>query len=201
MPNQIEIPISALIVLSLLGERKMHGYDIEKMIWNRGFKYWTDIGKTSIYNSLKILEEKKLVSSITEQGGGPTRKVFEITNLGRATLKAQGTSFLSNPRNPRHDMDLGVYILPFLTERQRVEALKAGIKRLEDRREFLKERLNWCRNQKLLYPALSFERPLAAIEAEIKWLKKLLAEIENSKINFNIGWEKYIYKEPPNVSD
>ena len=198
MSERTDIPISAFVILALLAERGMHGYDIEKTIWKRGFKYWTDIGKTSIYNSLKLLEGKKLVSHTLEQDGGPSRKVFEITSLGRSVLKNQGIHYLAEPSNPRHDIDLGIYALPFLTEKIRLEAINLGIKHLEERRDFLKERITWCRKEKLHYPALSFERPLIAIEAEIKWLKKISEEIKDSKIDFKANWETYAYKAPPN---
>ena len=48
-----------LAILSLIGEKPRHGYDIEQVIEVRGMRDWTEIGFSSIYYILRKLEERR----------------------------------------------------------------------------------------------------------------------------------------------
>ena len=53
-----------LAVFTLLGEASRHGYEIERLIEERGFREWTAIAFSSIYFLLGRLEKRGLVSPI-----------------------------------------------------------------------------------------------------------------------------------------
>ncbi len=102
------LPDSCYIVLAILSEGKVHGYTLEKMVFNRGFRFWTQLGRSSIYNSLQMLEKSGLVKTELQDAGGPTRKVFAITKAGLQRLKKEGFKQLAEPAHWRSEIDLGI---------------------------------------------------------------------------------------------
>lgn len=187
---------SGFLVLALLAESRAHGYEIQRLARNRGFQFWTKLQRSSIYNALVSLEAEGLISAHVEAGGGPDRKVYEITEAGRARLHEDGIHHLKAPAHPRSELDLGIYALPFLSRGDAKAALARCIEGLTQRKAFLEERLEWCRARELWIPALAFERPLLALRAEIEWLERVAIEYEARRIKPD-EWAKYIYREPP----
>ena len=45
-----------LAILSLVVEQPRHGYEIERVIGERGMREWTEVGFSTIYSLLKKLE-------------------------------------------------------------------------------------------------------------------------------------------------
>jgi PadR family transcriptional regulator, regulatory protein PadR len=77
--------ISTLILLVLENE-KSHGYKILKEIEKRTMNMWSPSTST-IYRLLDSLEERDLVNCIEEQESGRQKRIFEITENGKQTLK------------------------------------------------------------------------------------------------------------------
>lgn len=77
-----------LVLLSLLAERPMHGYQANLELDRRQVRDWAGISRPQVYYSLEKLLRRRLVRTVrTEtQGGGPRRHVFGTTVTGRATL-------------------------------------------------------------------------------------------------------------------
>lgn len=168
---------SGFLVLALLAEGDTHGYDIVKLVDNRGFRLWTRLQRSTIYNTLTQLENDGLISVRVTAGEGADRKVYRITGAGTARLRAEGVRHLADPAHPRNEIDLGIYALPFLTKDEANHALAVCLDNLRVRREFLRERLAWCRENDLQLPGLAFERPLLALDAEIRWLERVTTEL------------------------
>ena len=78
-----------VVVLGLLAEEPMYGYDLLERFRTRSMVFWVEIGKASVYQALRRLEEHGLASGRPQAGGaGPDRRVFRITAPGRARLRA-----------------------------------------------------------------------------------------------------------------
>lgn len=197
--NDLKIlPDSSYIVLAILSEGKVHGYDLEKMVFNRGFRFWTQLGRSSIYNSLKMLEKSGLVKTELMEGEGPTKKVFSITKSGLQRLKKEGYQHLAKPNHWRSEIDLGIYALPLLNTVERAKAIAETLSLLQERLDYINERLKWCQDRDLELPALTFERTSVMLTAEIQWLKKLDKQIGRKSLSFTYqDWQKYEYREPP----
>jgi DNA-binding PadR family transcriptional regulator len=73
------------VILALLAERPMHGYEMLEELSRRTSGLWRP-SPGSLYPALQLLEDQGLVRSIEEQG----RRRFELTEAGRA-LQAQST--------------------------------------------------------------------------------------------------------------
>lgn len=192
------LPASLFVVLALLGEGEGHGYRIEQQAFHRGFRYWTDVGRSSIYQALRTLEARGLVAGRLEPGPGPARKVYALTDAGRRRLRADALEHLARPAHPRSEIDLGLYALPFVDPAAALDSLREGQRHLQARAAFLQERLAWCKAQGLELAALNFERPLVALQAELQWLDTLLQRLESGDLQRRgFDWQRYEYLEPP----
>lgn len=72
-----------LMVLGLLSERPMHGYEIHQTLSSDDMKQWVDIGFTSIYHSLSRLKKNGYVVETVDTGSSKQKNVYHLTNGGR----------------------------------------------------------------------------------------------------------------------
>ena len=86
MSRKISTP--DLVLLSLLAERPMHGYQANLELERREIRDWAPISRPQVYYSLEKLAERDLIRALKTEGaaGGPERNVYGTTAKGRATL-------------------------------------------------------------------------------------------------------------------
>jgi DNA-binding PadR family transcriptional regulator len=77
-----------LIILSLLAERPMHGYEANATLEDRKIREWAAVSRPQIYYSLDKLTRLELIRVSEAEGpsAGPERRVFETTAAGRRRL-------------------------------------------------------------------------------------------------------------------
>lgn len=87
------ITLPDMVVLSLLSEQPMHGYQLVTELEKRDVQDWATISRPQVYYSINKLFSKKFISEKrdTESSLGPDRTKFEINSKGRAIL-AEGLS-------------------------------------------------------------------------------------------------------------
>jgi PadR family transcriptional regulator PadR len=77
--------VPELLILRLLDQRPMHGYDLVQAIRDAsGMKL--DFGEGCIYPVLHRLEEQKILSSERKLVGGRNRIVYRVTKHGQKRL-------------------------------------------------------------------------------------------------------------------
>ncbi len=77
-----------LVLLSLLAERRMHGYQANLELERREIRDWAGISRPQVYYSLEKLARTGLIrsSETDEPAAGPERSTFETTGKGHAAL-------------------------------------------------------------------------------------------------------------------
>lgn len=83
-----ELTTPDLVLLSLLAERPMHGYQANMELERRQVRDWAGISRPQVYYSLEKLARLGLIKSADtdEPVAGPERSVFGTTAAGRAAL-------------------------------------------------------------------------------------------------------------------
>jgi DNA-binding PadR family transcriptional regulator len=83
-----ELTTPDLVLLSLLAERPMHGYQANAELERREVRDWAGISRPQVYYSIEKLAQLGLVraSESESASAGPERSVFETTAKGRAAL-------------------------------------------------------------------------------------------------------------------
>jgi DNA-binding PadR family transcriptional regulator len=77
-----------LVVLSLLAERAMHGYEVNTELERRQVRDWAAVSRPQVYYSLEKLARLKLIKTAEDDtaAAGPERRVFATTAAGAAAL-------------------------------------------------------------------------------------------------------------------
>ena len=105
-----------VVVLGLLAEEPLYGYDLLERFRTRSMGSWMEVGKASVYQALHRLEERGLVAGRRLAGtGGPDRREYRITAAGRARLRAGLRERLAEARPYETDAGLAlgfVHLLP-----------------------------------------------------------------------------------------
>ena len=83
-----ELTTPDFVLLSLLAERPMHGYQANAELERREVRDWAGISRPQVYYSIEKLAQFGLVraSEIELPAAGPERSVFQTTVKGRAAL-------------------------------------------------------------------------------------------------------------------
>ena len=134
--NETRLTTPDLVILSLLAERPMHGYEVNATLEDRKIREWAPVSRPQIYYSLDKLTKLGLIriGSDESPAAGPERRVFETTAAGRDRL--------ADALESRHWVDNRVH-QPFLiwlalSWQARPRAFR---KQLNDRKKFLEARL------------------------------------------------------------
>jgi len=77
-----------VVVLSLLAERAMHGYDLIAEYERQEVVDWASVSKAQVYYALQKLERLGLIEAIIDAGATRERTVFAPTAQGLAALAA-----------------------------------------------------------------------------------------------------------------
>lgn len=135
--NQTRLTISDLVILSLLAERPMHGYEVNATLEERKIREWAPVSRPQIYYSLSKLTNLKLIRVTPGDlpAAGPERRVMQTTALGREQL--------ANALEAKHWVTQKVH-QPFLiwlalSWQARTKTFR---KQLENRKKLLEQRLD-----------------------------------------------------------
>lgn len=77
-----------LVLLSLLAERPMHGYEANAELERREVRDWAGISRPQVYYSLEKLARQSLIRATESEApnAGPERRIFETNAKGRTAL-------------------------------------------------------------------------------------------------------------------
>ena len=171
-----------LVLLSLLAERSMHGYQANALLEFRKVRDWAGVSRPQIYYSLDKLARLGLIASAeTEEiAGGPERRVFETTASGRAALA---------DALERKDWTQQTDRPPFLTWMALSWQCRPGVfaRQLEERQDFLEQELEGRRavlravRKEVGHPyheaVWMLSLGIDQIRTELRWVKKIRREV------------------------
>ena len=113
------LPLPAYVVLGMVSLGARSGYEIKRDV-ERSIRFFWTISQAQIYPSLERLEREGLISGREIPTGRRRRRVFEITEAGRAQLRAWLADTEPIPFELR---DVGLLKLFFADASPRSEAL------------------------------------------------------------------------------
>ena len=97
MNTQYKKGVLGLCVLALLHQRDCYGYEISEILSRR-----VDIADGTVYPILRKLKADGLLTTyLQEESGGPPRKYYKLTELGRETYQNDRAEYLSFAQSVR----------------------------------------------------------------------------------------------------
>jgi DNA-binding PadR family transcriptional regulator len=170
------VPKVEVVVLGLLAEEPMHGYDLLERFRARSMGFWVEVGKASVYQTLHRLEARGLIAGRSHVGReGPDRRVYRITRSGRARL-GEGLAGRFGKLAPYEtDAGLALGFSDRLSAPQAKEAIAARELALRDLLDALAAERERTAGQggpaRVLSDAM-LDRQRALAEAELAWLAR-----------------------------
>jgi DNA-binding PadR family transcriptional regulator len=178
-----ELTTPDLVLLSLLAERPLHGYQANAELERREVRDWAGISRPQVYYSIEKLAQLRLVraSEIDSAAAGPERRVFQTTAKGRVALAdaLEREQWATHRERP-----------PFLTWIALSWQSRAGVFRqqIERRREFLENELS--REEATL---LSIKKEVGHRFHEAVWMVSLMIE----RFRGELRWLRKLERELP----
>ena len=160
-----------IVLLSLLAEQPRHGYDLDRVIEQHGYRQWTSLAFSSVYYLLKRLSERGLLEP--DEGSQGRRTVFRVTEAGRRELRQAAGERVLAPAPP------SAGVLPALNAYSRLDdpALAAL---LAQRAKALLGRLDELRALRAQvdeeHALAIFDYEILRQEADLAWTRSLLKE-------------------------
>ena len=117
-----------IVLMELLAEkRELSGYEISRLVRERGFQEWANIGTTSIYVGLEKLKRRGMVDyrlDAQKSGRGPLPNKYRLNREGLQILKKEILRCLKTAKPNRDCFDLGLAGMPLLERGEAVDAFK-----------------------------------------------------------------------------
>lgn len=170
-----------IAVLGLVAEKDRHPYEINQVIEEREMRNWTDIGKSSIYRILNMLEENELVISRNEVRQGRNLKIYGITTKGKKVVKDFVFNIISNGQDFSTNFELALSNLPQLNNNEIIKAFEGGLESLKNTKEHLLERYNLAPISEKYHIKLLFTKSLMFFDTQIKFMESTLQELKNNR--------------------
>jgi DNA-binding PadR family transcriptional regulator len=191
-----KLTLNDITILGLLLEKEtgVTGLELEKTIDTRHMRIWTKIGKSSVYFSLKKLENKGFVSSETKyyrknESNPPVKeRYYRITEEGRKEQEKSIFTILSTHEKIIDQFDIALAFSLCLSSTRRKQAMETRLKMIKERKNNLESKFNEFNQpdsygyhidgSKNLDPAvirnilILFSRPLSLVKAEEEWIQK-----------------------------
>lgn len=180
--KEAQLTTADLVLLSLLAERPMHGYQANAELVRREVQDWAGISRPQVYYSLEKLARLGMlrVAADKKEAEGPERAVYAVT--------ARGTEALADALE-RKDWTTGRTRPAFLTWMALSWQARRGVfaRQLRARREFLEKEL--AREKETLESVLKevghryheavwmVSLMIAEFETELKWLAEVEREV------------------------
>src|SRR6516225_11313317 len=100
MPRTVN-NLLGLAVLSYLTERPMHAYELNRLLKDRNAARTFKLSYGALYGVVRQLAEAGLIraSGTGQKGRLPQHTVYELTDAGRAEMRAWLAELLSQPRH------------------------------------------------------------------------------------------------------
>lgn len=167
-----------LILLSLLAEKPMHGYQANAELERREIRDWANISRPQVYYSMDKLARTGLIRAVAsaDPAEGPERRVFRTTKRGLDTLA---------DALERDDWAIARERPPFLTWMALSWKARRGVfaRQIQRRQEFLEREL--AREKKTLEAVRAevghefheavwmISLVIEQFETELRWLQRL----------------------------
>ncbi len=171
-----------ILVLGLLLDRPMHGYEINQYIKAEGVTTWFDISTAAIYYSLNKLRRLELISETRLRVEGSERSVYHVTEKGRDQFFASMEQTLTSEEPIHFEYDLGIFLLNKLPQDKALALLEQRLSYLQTWHADLERALQkeQRENGKPLQIAI-LEHSIACAQMEIEWLTDITNQLREEE--------------------
>ncbi len=169
-----------LVLLGLLQERPLYGYEIKQII-EEHMGDWTSIAFGSIYFALDKLAEEGFVEKVaTEQKGNrPSRSVYQVTADGKTEFLRLLRETWQTVQQDYYEIDICLFFLNSLSIEEVSGYLSARLTRLEKSLGYLEEHETEQFQNPYIPPQARaiFNHTRLHLKSEVEWTRQVLVSM------------------------
>lgn len=185
----------ALAVLATLNERPMHPYEISTVLRQRAKQESIRINFGSLYTVVESLHKRGFIRplEVQREGRRPERTVYALTDAGEVELQVWLAELLSVPVKEYTQFEAALSLMPALPPEEVTALLRDRVRRLELELHQLRAvgGIMAERGIPRLF-GIESEYWLALREAELAFVRQLVAEIERGTLDGLDAWRSYL---------
>lgn len=179
----------ALAVLSLLHERPMHPYEMRQVMMHRRTDRVVKLRAGTLYHAVERLAGQGFIepTETGRKGRRPERTIYALREAGRAVFVTQAADMLASPADEYPEYPLALELANDLPAEIVIDALANRIKEIENQLALDDTQIELVTTAGLArqyWLDLSYTRMVR--QTELDWTKKLLDEVRNGRIDWEI---------------
>lgn len=163
----------------------MHPYEMKMMMKQRGHDEVIKLRGASIYDTVERLERGGFIASqeTTRDGRRPERTVYALTDSGKDELRTWMREIVSEPAREFPEFAAALAFIAGLDRGEAIETLQRRILAQEAELAGARTKLQGTRDYGIprLF-TLEAEYLIAVRQAEIEWLRSVVADIQQGKL-------------------
>jgi DNA-binding PadR family transcriptional regulator len=178
------LKISELYILGLLSYKDTSGYDIYKLIAKKtqAGGSFLKLNKTTVYNTISRLCDDGLIEikKIVKETNYPNKSIYRLTPAGKVYLKKILLTEFSNPPWIFVNFTLPLRFSKILSKKELLEVIQLKIQQTETILNLSKMLYGKIFQDSIV--ELMMENNNELLEVELKFLKKLQAELNKKSV-------------------
>jgi DNA-binding PadR family transcriptional regulator len=176
---KMDLTMADLLVLSLLSERAMHGYELLREFDEQEVTEWARVSRPHVYYALQKLARHALIVPVPEEASTRGRTIYQVSAVGKAMLRKDlGRIQWAKAKAPAPFSSwYGLSIHTSQQLRRKVLADRTAFLKAEIERK--KKTMAFIRSYKSVRAQTGLELVQLYIEqcrTELRWIKTLVIE-------------------------
>ena len=167
------------VVLGLIAECPRHGYELDRVIEERGIRAWTDVAFSSVYYLLGRLERAGWIKPASDGDRRGRRRTFEVTSAGLGAARDATRASLRDAPPPHPPVLVGIANLPLLDAAEALEALRQRAARLSEELDRLRQHPRRHVPAPPYVDAI-FNYGISALNAELDWVRRTIELLDDT---------------------
>jgi DNA-binding PadR family transcriptional regulator len=194
MPKRRKVSnLLALVILATLAERPMHPYELASLLKARGKDHSVKINWGSLYTVVQNLERHGFIraTETVKAGRRPERTVYEITDAGRAEMEDWLRELVGEPEREYTRFEAALSVVGILPPDEVRRLLVKRLAALDGQISRLRETLRDVGKEIPRIFLIETEFHLALVEAEARWVRSLLDEMDSGTLPGLDMWRQF----------
>ncbi len=185
-----------IAVLAFLREKRMHPYEMQRLLRERHKDELLTLKKGSLYHAINRLARDGLIDAVSTERAGrrPERTTYRLTAEGAKTLDESLRTMIATPRREASEFFAALSFLVYLDPADAAAQLEERARRLEQEIEQLTDTRKRLVSRVKRINLLEEEYLLAMRRAELRWLRSVLEELRAREFTWDL---EEILKERP----
>lgn len=171
----------ATMLLGIIANEPINPYGIIKKLELMNTKFWFYIGNSTVYITLKKLENSNYIVGAREKSGNmPDKTVYTITDMGLQILKETIRQICTRLDYDTTLFSIAVTFINIFEINERKTILLERLKYLQRYYEGIEKQIDDLYEKNIpLYAIANTKRMMEIVKAEIIGLKEILNNVEN----------------------